>query len=123
MRSALLALVLALFAASAHGQTVPVSPAQLPTYVKTVANKVNEHTATLKALRDEVQLLKLANDILVRAIVVQVCIGNEKAAGWVGILPGVEPIKFSRLQCPTNPRQARWLEPIYLLPDSPPIPQ
>ncbi len=105
-------------------------------YVGRQTEKLNQHTDQIAALEAKVAALEASKttvekdlglviqryDMLLRAIVIQVCASNKAMAdnAWAAKLAGLEPIPLAGHDCPPLP--ARYYVPGYLSPDGPPIP-
>ncbi len=105
-------------------------------YVGRQTEKLNQHTDQIAALEAKVAALEASKttvekdlglviqryDMLLRAIVIQVCASNKAMAdnAWAAKLAGLEPIPLTGHTCPPLP--ARYYVPGYLSPSGPPIP-
>ncbi len=134
MRAAAILLMLASLPAGAQ---VTFSKWQdMGQYVGQQTEKLNQHTDQIAALEAKVAALEASKttvekdlglviqryDMLLRAIVVQVCASNKAMAdnAWAAKLAGLEPIPLTGHTCPPLP--ARYYVPGYLSPNGPPIP-
>ncbi len=136
---ALVAAVLLLAAPIAGAQQATVQ--QLYQYAAALGNLANIQNARINALEAKIAALETAKvaekvpvlesdlglviqryDMLLRAIVVQVCASNKAMAdnAWAAKLAGLEPIPLTGHTCPPLP--ARYYVPGYLSPSGPPIP-
>ena len=139
-----LALAALAFAGGVSAQTVTIDRWQdMGPLLDRQSKKINEHTAQLAALEAKVAALEAARtaaeakaatlesdvgliitryDMLLRAIVIQVCASNKAMAdnAWAAKLAGLEPIPLTGHTCPPLP--ARYYVPGYLSPSGPPIP-
>lgn len=112
-------------------------------YVGRQTEKLNQHTDQLAAMQAKIAALEASKaesdakvasltsdlglvigryDMLLRAIVIQVCASNKAMAdnAWAAKLAGLEPIPLTGHTCPPLP--ARYYVPGYLSPSGPPIP-
>lgn len=136
---ALIAAVLLLAAPIAWAQQATVQ--QLYQYAAALGNLANIQNARINALEAKIAALETAKvaekvpvlesdlglviqryDMLLRAIVIQVCASNKAMAdnAWAAKLAGLEPIPLTGHTCPPLP--ARYYVPGYLSPNGPPIP-
>lgn len=135
---AILAAALIAFAPGAWAQA---TVAQLYQYAAALGNLANIQNARINALEAKIAALETAKvaekvpvlesdlglviqryDMLLRAIVIQVCASNKAMAdnAWAAKLAGLEPIPLTGHTCPPLP--ARYYVPGYLSPNGPPIP-
>lgn len=135
---AILAAALIAFAPGAWAQA---TVAQLYQYAAALGNLANIQNARINALEAKIAALETAKvaekvpvlesdlglviqryDMLLRAIVIQVCASNKAMAdnAWAAKLAGLEPIPLTGHTCPPLP--ARYYVPGYLSPSGPPIP-
>lgn len=136
---ALVAALMLLAAPIAGAQQATVQ--QLYQYAAALGNLANIQNARINALEAKVAALEAAKvaekvpvlesdmglviqryDMLLRAIVIQVCASNKAMAdnAWAAKLAGLEPIPLTGHTCPPLP--ARYYVPGYLSPNGPPIP-
>lgn len=138
---ALIAALMLLAAPFAGAQQATVQ--QLYQYAAALGNLANAQHAKIEALEAKVTALEAAKtaaeakaatlesdvgliitryDMLLRAIVIQVCASNKAMAdnAWAAKLAGLEPIPLPGHTCPPLP--ARYYVPGYLSPSGPPIP-
>jgi hypothetical protein len=136
---ALIAAVMLLVAPFAGAQQATVQ--QLYNYSVALGNLANIQNARINALEAKIAALEAAKvaekvpvlesdlglviqryDMLLRAIVIQVCASNKAMAdnAWAAKLAGLEPIPLTGHTCPPLP--ARYYVPGYLSPNGPPIP-
>lgn len=136
---ALVAALMLLAAPFAGAQQATVQ--QLYQYAAALGNLANIQNARINALEAKIAALETAKvaekvpvlesdlglviqryDMLLRAIVVQVCASNKAMAdnAWAAKLAGLEPIPLTGHTCPPLP--ARYYVPGYLSPSGPPIP-
>jgi len=136
---ALVAALMLLAAPFAGAQQATVQ--QLYQYAAALGNLANIQNARINALEAKIAALETAKvaekvpvlesdlglviqryDMLLRAIIVQVCASNKAMAdnAWAVKLAGLEPITLPGHTCPPLP--ARYYVPGYLSPSGPPIP-
>jgi len=136
---ALVAALMLLAAPIAGAQQATVQ--QLYQYAAALGNLANIQNARINALEAKIAALETAKvaekvpvlesdlglviqryDMLLRAIVIQVCASNKAMAdnAWAAKLAGLEPIPLTGHTCPPLP--ARYYVPGYLSKDGPPIP-
>lgn len=136
---ALVAALMLLAAPFAGAQQATVQ--QLYQYAAALGNLANTQNARINALEAKIAALETAKvaekvpvlesdlglviqryDMLLRAIVIQVCASNKAMAdnAWAAKLAGLEPIPLTGHTCPPLP--ARYYVPGYLSPSGPPIP-
>ena len=136
---ALVAALMLLAAPIAGAQQATVQ--QLYQYAAALGNLANTQNARINALEAKIAALETAKvaekvpvlesdlglviqryDMLLRAIVIQVCASNKAMAdnAWAAKLAGLEPIPLTGHTCPPLP--ARYYVPGYLSPSGPPIP-
>lgn len=135
------AIIAAALIAFAPGAWAQATVAQLYQYAAALGNLANIQNARINALEAKIAALETAKvaekvpvlesdlglviqryDMLLRAIVVQVCASNKAMAdnAWAAKLAGLEPIPLTGHTCPPLP--ARYYVPGYLSPSGPPIP-
>ncbi len=135
------AILVAALIAFAPGAWAQATVAQLYQYAAALGNLANIQNARINALEAKIAALETAKvaekvpvlesdlglviqryDMLLRAIVVQVCASNKAMAdnAWAAKLAGLEPIPLTGHTCPPLP--ARYYVPGYLSPSGPPIP-
>lgn len=135
---AILAAALIAFAPGAWAQA---TVAQLYQYAVQLGNLANAQHAKIEALEERLAAIEAVKpvekvpvlesdlglviqryDMLLRAIVIQVCASNKAMAdnAWAAKLAGLEPIPLTGHTCPPLP--ARYYVPGYLSPSGPPIP-
>lgn len=137
------AIIAAALIAFAPGAWAQATVAQLYQYAAALGNLANTQHAKIEALEAKVTALEAAKtaaeakaatlesdvgliitryDMLLRAIVIQVCASNKAMAdnAWAAKLAGLEPIPLAGHDCPPLP--ARYYVPGYLSKDGPPIP-
>lgn len=129
MMRAAAVLALALASSPAGAQVTFERWQDVGRYAGQQTEKLNAHTDQLAALtaklatvEQDLGLVIQRYDMLLRAIVVQVCASNKAMAdnAWAAKLAGLEPIPLAGHTCPPLP--ARYYVPGYLSPSGPPIP-
>lgn len=128
----LTAVLLLAFTGFVSAQTVTIDRWQdMGPLLDRQSKKINEHTAQVAVMREEINTLKSdmglviqRYDMLLRAIIVQVCASNKLITdnSWATTLTGLKPIALPGHTCPTDPMTAKYYVPQYLSPSGPPIP-
>ena len=130
--SATIAVLALAFAGGVAAQTVTLDKWQdMGPLLDRQSKKINEHTAQVTALRAEIDVLTRdmglviqRYDMLLRAIVNNVCASNKLIVenNWAATLIGLKPIQITGHVCPGDAETARYYVPQYLSPNGPPIP-
>lgn len=129
MSAAIRALVLCLVGlASQSGAQDMSAPQQinrwqdLGPYIAAQTEKINEHTANIRVLRSDLLQVIDRYDILLRAILMNVCASNKVLVEneWAAKLVGLEPMPVGNHDCAEH--TGRWYVPGYMGIDGPRIP-